>query len=621
MPRIFSRLSTYFRWDIYRRLFPYIWPYKRSMVLVVVFSLACTLISLVEPWGMKILVDNALGGAPISEWLGEFFFFLPLSSPYSLALFAVLGALTLGLFRNIVEILTDYLKSRINNGINTRFAADVFNHFLRLSFRYHDRTTVGDSIYLVSNDTTFVSTLIWSNFRHLLTAVVSFAGMLWIVLELDWLMAVLALAVGPVQYVSIIIYSKLFKNRSKGIRAMQSKVHAIMQELLTGLRVVKAFGKEDSEQARLEDHWWGALRARLRLDFHQGLFSFGMRFFSKLDRALILLIGSLHVIDGRLTVGELLVIMTYVGQLQDPLELVGDVLHNMQNSLISAERVFEVIDTEPEIQDRPGARDIGRAKGAVVFKAVDFAYREGQPVLHQVSLSVRPGEVVALVGPTGAGKTTVASLIARFYDPARGSVLLDGHDLRDITVRTLRDNIALVLQEPLLFTGSLRDNIAYGRPDAGIADIETAAKAANAHDFISALPDAYETLVGERGATLSGGERQRICIARAFLKDAPVLILDEPTSSVDSRTEAVILEALERLMLGRTTFIIAHRLSTVRRADQILVVDKGCIVERGTHNELLRADGLYAELVGLQAGVVSVANGSGVEEREASVTT
>jgi ABC-type multidrug transport system fused ATPase/permease subunit len=637
MRRILSKLSRYFRWDVYRRLLPYIWPYRLPMAVVILFSLACTGISLIEPWGMKILVDNALGGQPLPAWLQQAFFFLPLTNAHALVLFAVLGALALGLIRNVLEIVADYLKSRINNGINTRFAADLFNHFLRLSFRYHDRTTVGDSIYLVSNDTSFVSTLIWSNFRHLLTALVSFAGMLWIVVQLDWLLAVLALAVGPVQYLSLIVYNKLFKERSKRIRVMQSKVHSIMQEVLTGLRVVKAFGKEGSEQERLENYWWGALRGRLRLDFHQGLFSFAVRFFSKLDRTLILLIGSFHVIQGRLSVGELLVILTYVSQIQDPLELIGDVLYNMQNSLISAERVFAVIDVEPDIQDRPGAREIRRAQGAIAFRNVDFAYREGHRVLHHINLIVHPGEVVALVGPTGAGKTTVSSLVARFYDPASGTVTLDGHDVRDLTVRTLRDNIALVLQEPLLFTGTLRDNIAYARPDASMAEVEAAARAANAHDFISALPDGYDTEVGERGVTLSGGERQRVCIARAFLKDAPVLILDEPTSSVDLRTEVVILEALDRLMIGRTTFIIAHRLSTVRRADQILVLDKGRIVERGRHDELLRHNGLYAELVGLQAGGVqihaaagangvAVARGSAMEgdtspEREAPATT
>jgi ABC-type multidrug transport system fused ATPase/permease subunit len=264
-----------------------------------------------------------------------------------------------------------------------------------------------------------------------------------------------------------------------------------------------------------------------------------------------------------------------------------------------------VLDIEPDIQDQPGAKELDRVQGAVAFRAVDFAYREGQPVLHQVGFTVRPGAVVALVGPTGAGKTTVTSLVARFYDPAAGQVTLDGHDLRDLTVRTLRDHISLVLQEPILFTGSIRDNIAYGRPEASREHIEAAARAANAHDFISALPEGYDSLVGERGAGLSGGERQRICIARAFLKDAPVLILDEPTSSVDSRTEAVILEALDRLMIGRTTFMIAHRLSTIHKADVILVMDHGQLVEQGKHEELLRQRGLYRELYDMQTKPVA----------------
>jgi ABC-type multidrug transport system fused ATPase/permease subunit len=600
MRRLLDKLGKYFRWDVYRRLLPYVWPYKWAMLVVMAITLTCTGITLLEPWGMKILIDNALGGKPLPDWLSESVFFPPLESAYALALFAVLAPLFLSLLRNLLENSNEYIKSRVNRGMNLRFAADVFNHLMHLSFRYHDRTTVADSIYRVTNDTTFLSTFVWSNFRHLITAVITFAGMLWIVLQLDWLLAVLALAVGPVQYASIILYNKLFKEKSKRIRTLQTKVQAIMQEVLSGLRVVKAFGKEESEQRRLEDNWWATMSARLRLDVQQGLFSMGMRFFSKLDRALILLIGSFHVIQGRLTIGELLVILTYVGQIQDPLELIGDVLHNMQNSLISAERVLEVLDIEPEIQDRPGAKGLDRVLGAVGFLAVDFAYREGQPVLHQIGLTVRPGKAVALVGPTGAGKTTVTSLVARFYDPTSGRVTLDGHDLRDLTVRTLRDNIALVLQEPLLFSGSIRDNIAYGRPEATQAEIEAAAQAANSHDFISALPEGYDTLVGERGAGLSGGERQRLCIARAFLKDAPVLILDEPTSSVDSRTEAVILEALDRLMIGRTTFMIAHRLSTIHKADVILVMDHGRIVEQGTHHELLHRGGLYRQLYDMQ---------------------
>ena len=597
----FRELNKYFRADIYGRLVPYVWPYKFHMAFVLMITLAISGLGLLEPWPMKILVDNGLGRRPFPQWVDQHLSFLTLS-PRSIIVFAALIGLLLRVTSSLLDIVLDYVKSRVNTRLNLRFAGDVFNHLLRLSFRYHDRTTVGDSIFRVNEDTTFISQLVWSNFRHLITALVAFTGMLWIVVHLDWMLAVLGLAVAPVQYLSIGLYGKLFRAKSRRIRAMESRAQSVMQECLSCLRVVKAFGKEEREQQRVEDQRWKALKARLRLDFQESLFSFGIRFFSKLDRALILIIGGFHVYEGRLTIGELLVVLTYVGQLQDPLETIGEVLQNMQTSLVSAERVLEVLDVVPEIQDLPGARALGRAKGAFTIENVNFGYEHARAVLHDASLTIRPGEVVAIVGPTGAGKTTLASLIVRFYDPDSGRVLLDGHDLRELTVQSLRDNVALVLQEAVLFTGTIRDNIAYARPEAETDEIIEAAKSAGAHEFISALPEAYNTEVGERGVRLSGGERQRIAIARAFLKDAPVLILDEPTSSVDSRTEGVILDALDRLMVGRTTLIIAHRLSTVRCADQIVVLDKGHIVEQGSHDELLSRNGLYAQLYGIQTG-------------------
>jgi ATP-binding cassette subfamily B protein len=602
--RAIAGLNSYFRVDIYRKLLHYVGPYKWPMAVVVVITILQSGLALLDPWPMKILVDSGLGDEHLPDWLKNIFPFLASESGHAIIIFAVLAGIVLHLLGNFFDIVVGFLKSKVNESLTLDFKADLFNHFQRLSFSYHDRTSVGDSMYRLNNDTGFISTLIWGNFRHLLTSVVTLVGMVWITVQLDWVLAVVALAAAPILYGASAFYGRYFKEKTKRVKEMESASETIIQEVLSCLRVVKAFGQEDREQRRFAQQSWTALRARLRLSLGQMLFSSGLGFVTKVDRSLILLLGGFHVLEGGLTVGELLVILAYIGQIHEPLEAIGETLTDMQLSLASAERTLEVLEIEPDVQDRPGAKALERVAGKIAVENVSFGYREGHKVLHNISFTAQSGEVVAIVGPTGAGKTTLANLLVRFYDPIAGKVTLDGHDLRDLTVKTLRKNIALVIQEPILFTGSIRDNIAYGRQNAKMKEIEEAAKSANAHDFISALPDGYDTKVGERGAGLSGGERQRVAIARAFLMNAPILILDEPTSSVDSRTELVILDALDRLMLGRTTFIIAHRLSTVRYADQILVIEKGRIVERGTHSDLIGKAGLYAQLYQLQHGAL-----------------
>lgn len=602
--RITGGLRRYFRTDIYARLFPYVRAYKWIMAVTVGLELAQSGLALLDPWPLKVLIDNGLSGRPLPAWLGRILL-MPFAKPrVAIILAAVVAGLVLRLLSGVLDIGIQYVKTRINTGMNLRFAADLFNHLLRLSFKYHDQTTVGDSIYRINSDTGFVSTMIWSNFRHLLTALVTFVGMLWIVVRLDWQVALLALGVVPLQYISVGLYGRLFNEKSRRIKVMESKAQSFMQEALSCLRVVKAFGQEGREHQRAVGQRWQAVRARIHLDLQESIFSFALRFLSRIDRSAVLLLCAYHVFEGRLTIGALLVIMTYVGQLQDPIDAIGDVLTDMQDSLVSAERVFEVLDVEPDIRDRSGAKSLDQVNGTVAFEDVSFGYDPSRQVVHHVDFKARAGEVVALVGPTGAGKTTIASLIMRFYDPGSGRVTLDGVDLRDLTMQTLRDNVALVLQESVLFSGTIRDNIGYGRPDASLEEITAAARSANAHDFISMLPDGYDSQVGERGVRLSGGERQRIAVARAFLKNAPVLILDEPTSSLDSRTESVILDVLDRLMAGRTTFIIAHRLSTIRYADQIVVLEKGRIVESGVHEELLLGNGLYSQLHRIQNGAL-----------------
>jgi ATP-binding cassette, subfamily B, bacterial len=383
---------------------------------------------------------------------------------------------------------------------------------------------------------------------------------------------------------------------------VQSQIHSHVQRALTGMPIVQAFAQEDREHLAFRALTDAAVRAVRRgtlVDSFAGL-STGLT--TTVGTGVVLFVGARMVLAGELTLGSLLVFLSYLATLQHEMGVFTGIYRALQGAGASIDRVMEVLDAQPEVADAPGARPLPAVAGHVRIEGVTFGYETDRPVLRDVTLEARPGEVVALVGATGAGKSTLVGLVPRFNDPWSGRVSIDGHDLREVQVRSVREQVALVLQEPFLFPLTIAENIAYGRPDATREEIEAAARAANAHAFISRLPDGYDSLVGERGATLSGGERQRVSIARALLKDAPILILDEPTSALDAETEALLLEALERLMAGRTTLIIAHRLSTIRNADRIVVLRDGQVAEQGTHAELLARNGVYARLHALQAG-------------------
>jgi ATP-binding cassette subfamily B protein/subfamily B ATP-binding cassette protein MsbA len=383
---------------------------------------------------------------------------------------------------------------------------------------------------------------------------------------------------------------------------LEAKSLSIVHEAMSMLRVILAFGRERYEYRRFRDQGETAVDARVKLTVRQTVFSLGVSSITAVGTALVLGLGGLHVLEGDLSTGELLVLMGYVAAIYKPLEQISATVSMLQQQFVGLRASMNLLETAPEVEDKPGAPTLGRCRGDIVFDGVHFTYQSRAHTLSDVSFRIEAGQRVAIVGPTGAGKSTLVSLIPRFYDPQQGRVLIDGTDAREVALKSLRRQVSIVLQEPLLFSGTIADNIRYGKLDASMTEIVAAAKDANAHDFVAKLPKGYETDLGERGAQLSGGERQRIAVARAFLKDAPILIHDEPTSSIDSKTEAVILEALDRLSAGRTSLVIAHRLSTIRDADWILVLNQGQLVEQGTHDDLLVADGLYRQLYETQTG-------------------
>jgi ATP-binding cassette subfamily B protein len=569
---------------------PY-WPHLAGLILLNVVAAS---LKLLTPLPLLIGVDCVLGQEPVPAVLAP----LVGSDAGGTVLLAVAAGLlvVIALLAQLASLACSLLSASTGEKLVLGFRASLFRHAQRLSLSYHDSRGTSDATYRILYDAPTIQWIMVEGLIPLFTASLTLCTMLAITAWLHWQLALVALVVVPVLFALNQVFGQRLRRQSKAVKEIERRALSVVQEALGALRVVKAFGQEDREEERFVVESRQGVRARLRILAMSGGLSVLVGLTLALGTATVLFLGVRHVQAGALTLGELLLVMAYLAQVYGPLETVSKKIADLQGSLACAERVFAMLDEEPEVVQRPGARPLARAAGAVALRDVCFGYQPDRPVLRDVDLQVPRGGRVGIVGATGAGKTTLLSLLIRFYDPSAGQVLLDGVDLRDYDLADLRQQFAIVLQEPVLFPTTIAENIAYAAPGTSEEDIVAAAKAANAHDFIMALPQGYQTSVGERGMKLSGGERQRISLARAFLKDAPLLIMDEPTSSVDSRTESLILEALQRLMVGRTTFVIAHRLATLRDADQILVMDHGAIVERGRHEELLERDGLYAGL-------------------------
>jgi ATP-binding cassette subfamily B protein len=564
---------------IYQRVFREARPYRLQLLGMLALSLISTPVALLTPLPLKIVVDSVLGDKPLPGFMQPVVPGFITGSKGMILILAVALVVIVALLAQLREICSLILSTYTGEKLVMDFRARLFRHAQRLSFSYHDWRGTADSIYRIQYDAPAVQWITTEGIVPLVTSMVTLVSMIYITALIDLQLALVALAVSPLLFLILRIYGQRLRTGWHGQKKLESSTLRVVQETLGGIRVVKAFGQEDRERERFTGKASETLRARIRLSFQEGGLGLMVGLVIAAGEAAVIFIGVRNVQAGTLTLGNLLLVMGYLSQLYRPLQSISKKVGDLQHSLASAERTFALLDQTPEVIEKPNATPLSRAKGAVSFQNVSFAYEGNNPVLQNVSFEVDSGTRVGIAGATGAGKTTLVSLLTRFYDPTSGRITLDGVDLRDYRIADLRNQFAIVLQEPVLFSTSIAENIAYANPDATYEEIVAAARAANAHEFITHLPEGYDTQVGERGMRLSGGERQRISLARAFLKDAPILILDEPTSSVDMKTEALIMEAMTRLMHERTTFMIAHRLSTLVNCDVRLQIEGGRVID------------------------------------------
>ena len=564
--------------------------------------------SLAGPWPLKIILDNVVGAHHLPKWFDDFLGSATAGlgpGKMKIAAVAALGAVLIAIIGSVASYIDNYYTESVGQWVAHDLRMRTYHHLQRLSLAYYDSHQTGQLLSTITDDIQTIQSFASSATLGIFVDLLTIVGMLGLMFWLNWDFALVAVGVTPFLLLFVSRFKRAVKKATHEVRHRQSDIVAVVQQGLESMRVVKAFGRQDLEQEALSEVSHATVDAALKARRVKSMLSPVVTVTVALCTAFVLWRGASLILIGTMTAGALTVFLSYLNKFFKPVQDLAKMTNAIAQAAVGVERIQAILETDTIIPEHPDAREPGATRGEITFDHVAFGYNKDEPVLKDVSFTIKQGQLVGVVGTTGGGKSTVVSLIPRFYDPTSGCVRIDGVDIREYKLHPLRDQIGFVLQDTVLFRGTIRDNIAYGRPGATQKEIEEAAKLANADEFISRIPHGYDTMVGERGLTLSGGQRQRIGIARAVIRNTPILILDEPTAALDTESERLVIEALERLMKGRTVITIAHRLSTIRDANTIIVLSGGVVAEQGTHQELLALGGVYAELHRIQVEGVS----------------
>jgi ATP-binding cassette, subfamily B, bacterial len=585
-------------------IFELLRPHWKALSLALAAVIGETVCDLLDPWPLKIIIDNLLQSKPLPHWLAGIVSHIAGPNKFAVLNFAVGAVVVIAVVGAVSSYTEKYLTTSVGQWVMHDLRRKLYHHIHHLSLAEHDEKRTGDLISRVTSDIEAVQDFITSALLGMLVNALTLAGMVTVMFYYNWRFALIALSIAPVLFLVVFVFIKRIKKASRAVRQKESELVNMVQEVFSSIRVVKAFSREDYEQQRFETQSLDNVETALQARSVKAKLSPIVEVLAAVGTCLVLGYGARLALSGQLSTGDLIIFLAYLGKMYKPMRDLSKMGDTVSKATVSYERIQEVLNTISRVRDLPRARRAPPFKGKIEFDRVSFSYKPDTPILNEISFQIEPGKVTAFVGPSGAGKSTIISLIPRFYDPQSGRVKIDGLDIREYTLHSLREQMSFVLQDTVLFRVPIWQNIAYGKPEAQRAEIIRAAEMANAHEFIEKMPEGYDTLVGERGVSLSGGQRQRIAIARAIIRNTPILLLDEPTSGLDAASEQAVFEALGRLMEGKTCVVIAHHLATIQKADAIFVVKDFQIAERGTHTELLSAGGLYSELYGLQQASV-----------------